>query len=303
MEVRPIQIALPLDEPSTPVPPPSQPVHDQQPERRSLIGRSSIEYIQARSILTESSGFMDGYDYTLNPYSGCSFGCTYCYAAFFVRDETQRDTWGQWVRVKENALALLQRRRHKSLATKMIYMSSVTDPYQPIERDLELTRSILEELVTYHQPRLVIQTRSPIVKRDIDLLQQFEVVQVNMTVTTDDETVRRTFEPSCASITTRLEAIRRVHEAGIATCITMTPLLPVADAHAFAQRLVETGVPKFIVQPFHLDKGRFVAGTRDEAKRLFKERRWNMAAYQEVLSVIKQYIPHIGEGKDGFAPV
>ena len=82
---------------------------------------------------------MDAYDFTLNPYSGCSFGCTYCYAAFFSRDAEKRDAWGYWVNVKENAEALLKKRR-RSLDGKRIYMSSVTDPYQPIERELKLTR-------------------------------------------------------------------------------------------------------------------------------------------------------------------
>jgi DNA repair photolyase len=298
MAPSPIQIGLPLDvgEPDAPTPQPHT-------ERRTTIGRSNVAYIQTKSILTESSGFMSEYDYTLNPYSGCTFGCTYCYAAFFVRDQAKQDSWGQWVQVKENALTLLRRKRNNPLDGKRIYMSSVTDPYQPIERDLELTRSILEELITYHQPRLVIQTRSPIVVRDIDLLQRFATVQVNMTITTDDEQVRKVFEPTCSSIKARFEAISRIQQAGIPACITMTPLLPVTDGEAFAQRLLATGIQKFIIQPFHPDRGKFVAGTRDEAKRLFKERNWTLAAYRQVLAVIKRHIPDIGEGKEGFAPV
>jgi DNA repair photolyase len=217
----PIQIGLPLDvsEPDALTP---QPHH----ERRTTIGRSSVAYIQTKSILTESSGFMSEYDYTLNPYSGCTFGCTYCYAAFFVRDQAKQDSWGQWVQVKENALTLLRRKRNDPLDGKRIYMSSVTDPYQPIERNLELTRTILEELLTYHQPRLVIQTRSPIVVRDIDLLQRFATVQVNMTITTDDEQIRKVFEPTCSSIKARFEAITRIQQAGIPACITMTRCYP-----------------------------------------------------------------------------
>src|SRR5205807_557108 len=118
-----------------------------------------------------------------NPYSGCTFGCNYCYAAFFANTETLKQNWGRWVQVKENALSLLIKRRKKPLIDKTIYMSSVTDPYQPIERDLKLTRALLEELLAYHQVHLVVQTRGSLVTRDIDLLQQFEYVQVNMTVT------------------------------------------------------------------------------------------------------------------------
>jgi len=293
-----LQIGLPLDADQHDAPPPQL-----QHERRTTIGHSSVAYIQTKTILTESSGFMSEYDYTLNPYSGCTFGCTYCYAAFFVRDQSKQDAWGRWVHVKENALTLLRRKRRDPLDGKTIYMSSVTDPYQPIERDLELTRAILDELVTYHRPRLVIQTRSPIVVRDIDLLQRFETIQVNMTITTDDEQIRKVFEPTCSSLKARFEAITRIQQAGIPTCITMTPLLPVTDPEAFAQRLLATGVQKFIIQPFHPDRGKFVAGTRDEAKQLFKERNWTMAAYRQTLAVIKRCIPNIGEGKEGFAPI
>lgn len=269
----------------------------------SSIGCSSIEFIHANNILTKATGFMNDYDYTLNPYTGCTFGCTYCYAAFFVREQEAQANWGHWLRVKENALVLLKRKRKKPLNDKSIYMSSVTDPYQPIERKLELTRQILEELLAYHHPRLVIQTRGPLVVRDIDLLKQFSTLQVNMTVTTDDETVRRIFEPFCPSLSTRLEAIKTVHEAGIPTCLTLTPLLPITDPHHFARQLAETGVSKFVVQPFHRNKGRFAAGTRNAAMQLFQERQWNDAAYRQVVDILKSYLPGMTEGKQGFAPI
>jgi DNA repair photolyase len=273
-----------------------------EPQRRTSLGHAAIAYHPASSILTAASGFMDTYDYTLNPYAGCSFGCTYCYAAFFVRDAQKQAQWGTWVQVKENAVQLLQKYRRKPLMNKTIYMSSVTDPYQPIERELAVTRALLEELVAYHQVHLVVQTRSPLVTRDIDLFQRFARVQVNMTITTDDEVVRKVFEPHCSSIAARLAAITRIREAGIATCITMTPLLPIQDAARFADRLVATGVPTFIVQPFHPERGKFIAGTREEAMQLCTRMHWNLERYRDVLQVLKRALPQLGEGKDGFAP-
>ncbi len=265
------------------------------------FGQSSVTFKQAKSILTPTSGFLDTYDYSLNPYSGCAFACNYCYAAFFNWDKSKQDNWGYWVEVKENALAVLQKKRKRPLINKTIYLSSVTDPYQPIEKKLALTRSLLKELEQYHQVNLVIQTRSPLVVRDIDILQKMPNVQVNMTVTTDSNKVRKVFEPSCPSHKQRLKAIKKVKEVGIGSCITMTPLLPVEDAHAFGKLIAETAVDHTIVQYFHATKGKFVAGTRNEALSLINQMGWTPEKYEEVKSILKQYLPNLTEGKDGFA--
>ena len=245
-------------------------------DRSTQIGQTVVAYAPAREILTRATGFMDAYDFTLNPYSGCSFGCTYCYAAFFSRDAEKRDSWGYWVSVKENAVELMAKRKPGALDGKLIYMSSVTDPYQPVERELKLTRGILEIMAERHKPKLVVQTRSPLVARDCDLFQRIKKnggrVQVNMTVTTDDEDIRRTFEPFCPSNPARLRAIKEVQEAGIDTCVTMTPLLLVNNNGDFADELIGTGVKKFIAQPFHFRQGKFLAGTRDGAYDLMAEK-------------------------------
>lgn len=272
-------------------------------EKKKRLGQASIDYHQVSSILTKTSGFVGAYDFSLNPYSGCSFGCTYCYAAFFIRDKEKMDNWGYWVDVKENALALLRKRRKKPLINKTIYMSSVTDPYQPIEKDLELTRKILEELLAFHQVRLVIQTRATLITRDIDLLKQFKTLQVNMTITTDSERIRKSFEPFCPSNKVRLKAIQEIHEAGIQACITLTPLLPVEEPELFAKSLKNTGINKFIIQPFHSSKGKFVRGTREEALSILDEYNWDEKEYRRILKIFQQEIPNIGIGQAGFAPI
>ena len=278
---------------------------------------------------------MNTYDYTLNPYSGCSFGCTYCYAAFFSRKTEERDSWGEWVRVKANAVDLLEERLKGTpdfIDGKTIYMSSVTDPYQPIERKVKLTRGLLAIMagqtcrsedgqlslisnVPNPKPKLVIQTRSPDVVNDCDLFQKIEEnggrVRVNMTVTTDDEDVRRTFEPYCPSNTARLCAIAQVQTKGVDTCITMTPLLLVKEADNFAEQLLDTGVDRFIIQPFHFQKGKFVAATRDQAFDLMAEKLNTDRAkfgeaylehYRMIKDVLQDRLPNLGEGKGGFAP-
>lgn len=264
------------------------------------LGHAMVDSTLSGSILTKASGFMAGYDYTLNPYSGCSFGCTYCYAAFFTRDVELQRTWGEWVRAKTNALDVLRRMR-ADLSGKTVYMSSVTDPYQPIERRLGLVRSLLP-LLAERGVRLVVQTRSPLVVRDIDLFRRFDFVRVNMTVTTDSEQVRRAFEPHCPTNRRRLDAVRKVHEAGISAHITMTPLLPLDNVSSFCEQLLTTGIEHFVVQPFHPDRGRFVAGTGAEARRLTRERGWDELAYRRAVSVLRQRLPHLLEGREGFAP-
>jgi len=277
-------------------------------------GSAAVFYENARAILTRAGGFLSEYDFTLNPYNGCSFGCTYCYAAFFSRGGFYPKDWGRWVRVKENAVALLGQHKPGSLGGKRIYLSSVTDPYQPLEKKLRLTRALLEVLVA-HRPKLVVQTRSPLVARDCDVYQRIEKaggrVQVNMTITTDDENIRRAFEPYCPSNAARMRAIGRVVQAGVDACITMTPLLLVCDPDGFVENLSATGVKKFIAQPFHFGRGRFVAQTRAEAVAVMAEKlncgeaeyqaRY-LRHYRRVFAKLKQGLPHLGEGKDGFAP-
>ena len=307
-------------------------------------GRFNVTYADASQILTKATGFMGEYDFTLNPYSGCGFGCTYCYAAFFARDRELRDDWGNWVKVKQNAVEILSRPRQQAkLDGALIYMSSVTDAYQPIERKLGLTRRLLEIMAfgdlqdsapegqvnmfaepspapngdNGHAPKLVVQTRSPDVTRDIDLFQQINAnggqVQVNMTVTTDNEDVRKRFEPSCPANQRRIEAIQQVHESGVQSCVTLTPLIWSDDPHAFAERLLDTGIERFIIQPFKFTGGKFVAQTRDGALQLMAElldckphpkiiEREYMKRYRAALAVFRETLPHLGEEREGFAP-
>lgn len=281
------------------------------------IGGVSVTYGAARDILTNATGFMDAYDFTLNPYSGCSFGCSYCYAAFFRYSEAESLTWGEWVRVKENAVDLLNKRKRGELDGKLIYMSSVTDPYQPVERKLNLTRRCLELMAELHKVRLVVQTRSPLVVRDIDLFQAIERnggrVQVNMTVTTDDEEIRKAFERGCPGNEARLDAIADAQAAGVQSCVTMTPLLPVEDPWRFANRLNATGVKRFIAQPFHGEGAKMVAGTRKGADAILLARLWPDSEiigvwpayakrYELALEAFRARLPNLGEGKRGFAP-
>ncbi len=132
-----------------------------------------------------------------------------------------------------------------------------------------------------------------------------------MTVTTDDEDVRRTFEPFCPSNAARLRAAGELSEGGVKTCVTMTPLLLVRNAGKFADELCATGIRDFIVQPFHFQRGKFLAGTRDAALGLMAEKLSSDSGtfreayrehYFEAREVLRRRLPNLGEGKDGFRP-
>ncbi|MHC5826106.1 MAG: SPL family radical SAM protein, partial [Nostoc sp.] len=219
------------------------------------------------------------YKFTLNPYSGCSFACDYCYARFFAPTFDQQNTWGDWVKVKENAVDLLRRaRRSKSVERRLeegdtIYMSSVTDPYQPIEHKVGLTRRILEELIEI-QPRITIQTRSPIALRDIDLFQKFKHIRINFTITTDSEDVRSRYEPHCPAIEVRLKAAKQVAESGIPIGISISPMLPIKDPKTFGRCIANLNAAEYVTQFFKPTRSRFCAGSSPESLQKMKEDNW-----------------------------
>jgi DNA repair photolyase len=179
-------------------------------------------------VLTQQSRFSSiPCDYTINPYRGCLFGCSYCYASRFVHeDAAKKAQWGKWVEVKKNAVDALQRESHK-IYGKTVFFSSATDPYQPIERRLGLSRALLQVLLFAFPKRLHLQSRSPLIVRDIDLFRQFgDTLDVGISIPTDSEVVRKVFEPRAPSIPRRLAAARQLKEAGIRTTASVAPLLP-----------------------------------------------------------------------------
>ncbi|MBS1724057.1 MAG: radical SAM protein [Armatimonadetes bacterium] len=254
------------------------------------IGHARVSRRRVRQILTKPTGVLAGLDFTLNPYGGCSFGCAYCYAAFFQPDEAKAADWGNWVEVKENALDLL--RGEPGLAGSRLLIGSVTDPYQPLERKTGLTRSLLEHMAKLSpQPRVIVQTRSPIVVQDIDVLLRFKDLRVNMSVTTDDDAVRKRYEPLCASIGRRLDAVRRLSESGVRAGLSLAPLLPISNVGEFAKTINKLGIESAWTGYFHPGTRRFASGTRENALVLAKEDGWNFERYLETVSELRKLVP------------
>ena len=187
----------------------------------------------AKKILTEAKGYLDvGFTHSLNPYSGCAFSCKYCYVREMPIQRFKDIPWGEWVDIKTNAAENYQKevmKLRKKNQTVNIFMSSATDPYQPIERKANITRGILEEMIVNPPDFLQIQTRSPLITRDIDLLVQLKEkckVLVSMTVETDREDIKRIFAPYAPGIKLRLSALKELHDAGIETQASISPALP-----------------------------------------------------------------------------
>ncbi len=180
-----------------------------------------VRKIQAKSILNKSKVF----DYCLNPYTGCQINCAYCYARLFMRRYSgHKEPWGEFVDVKINAPELLRKQLEKA-KKGMVWISSVCDPYQPLEAKYKLTRRCLRELADKSFP-VNIQTKSKLVLRDLDLFQEFEEIEVGSTITTDNEKVSRLFEPRAASVSDRILMLETIRKKGIKTFAFIGPLLP-----------------------------------------------------------------------------
>lgn len=260
-----------------------------------------MELIESRSIFSPATGFIrrGGFDWTCNPYLGCTFGCSYCYAAFLPQNRRPVEDWGKWIVAKKNAVELAGKQAPK-VAGQAVYMSSVTDPYQPVECSLLLSRGILEALAE-HQPRLVVQTRGPLVVRDIDVLKQFKSLRVNLSIPTDSERVRVQFEPKAPPLEKRWAAVRELRGAGIAVGVCVTPTLPIEDIDAFAKRLAEFEPDVLVCQDFH-DAGRqFGADTGEEARKLLAEIGWGPANYRRFVDRLRQDLT-VYEDSAGFFP-
>jgi len=181
----------------------------------------TIKETQAKSILNKSQIF----DYCVNPYTGCQVNCRYCYARLFMkRYSGHKEPWGEFVDVKINAPEVLRKQLQRA-KRGTVWISSVCDPYQPLEAKYELTRRCLKELLEKQFP-VNIQTKSKLVLRDMDLLKDFKEIEVGFTITTNDEKIARSFEPGAASVSDRMKALEKLHASGIRTFAFIGPLLP-----------------------------------------------------------------------------
>ena len=219
--------------------------------------RFQIFEAEAKSALSATSGFIAqaGFTHSLTPARNCTFACTYCYVPTMgiygglKPDDWKR--WGQFTTFKSNAADLLRRQLRPE---QVIYCSPLVDPYQPAEETRQLMPRILD-LILERPPKIfVIQTRGPLILRDLATLVRISEctsLRVSFSLTTNREDVRRLFEPHCATFGERIETIRRLRDAGIATFAALAPLLP-CDPEELAGPALEATEFDLIGDPLHV---------------------------------------------------
>ncbi|MBN1373775.1 radical SAM protein [Candidatus Dojkabacteria bacterium] len=276
-----------------------------------------ISEIQAKSVLTKSK--LPGADFVINPYSGCQFGCVYCYADFTRRFTGHtRDIWGEYVDIRTNAAEILdkeldrlnltesiKRNKFKTGSKPVIFFGSVTDPYQGAEAKYKITRECLLVLAKHKLPiKISLLTKSPLVTRDIDLLKKLDIT-VGLTITSTDDKIGRLFEVSAPPANLRLKALKTLNENGISTYAFVGPLLPHFMTNPkklkdlFSQ-IKETGTKEVWVEHINLSGSKFERLTKlvgdklgQETLKKFKESQTRK--YKDQLNaVVKEIIYELG---------
>ena len=182
------------------------------------MSKPEVGEIRSKTLLRRMDFGRGGVEYTVNLYRGCTHACVYCYAPSLVHDDRE---WGKFVDAKVDAPAIL-RRELRDAERAPVFLSSASDPYQPVEARYKLTRRCIQELDSFGFP-VVVLTRSPLVLRDLDILRRMEWVRVGCSIST---AATRAFEPGVPPLERRLETLRRLAEEGIETWVSLAPVIP-----------------------------------------------------------------------------
>lgn len=185
-----------------------------------MISMIDYSYITCKNAISCTK--LPDLDYSLNPYFGCEHGCIYCYSPSVFRDEKIAKNWGKFVKAKMNIVEALSDQL-KNLKKGKVGISTVTDPYQPLEAKLKLTRKCIELLSTHGFP-ISIQTKSPLVLRDRDLIKS-KGFDVGFTITTLDEDLARKLQPRAPPPSSLIHVMEEFCDRGINTWIFLGPII------------------------------------------------------------------------------
>jgi DNA repair photolyase len=211
--------------------------------------RTVLHLERARKIITTNDSPDIGFDQSINPYRGCEHGCIYCYARpahAYVGFSPGLDFESQLFFKPEAARLLEKELSRKGYEPRPIHIGGNTDPYQPIERGLRITRQVIEVLDRFNHPFSII-TKNALIVRDLDLfgpLAERNLVRTAVSVTTLDRKLARAMEPRAATPERRLDAIRRLSQAGVPCAVSVAPVIPGLNDHeieAILERAADAG--------------------------------------------------------------
>jgi DNA repair photolyase len=197
---------------------------------------TTVRIDPAKSIISRNTSPDVPFSQSINPYRGCEHGCIYCYArpSHAYLDHSPGLDFETILYAKPNAAALLDAElRRPGYRPEVIHLGANTDPYQPIERELRITRAILEKALEFGHPVSVL-TKSALIERDLDLLSQLaarRLTRAFVSITTLDAALKRTLEPRAASSAARLRAVGALAAAGIPTGVMVAPVIPAVNDH------------------------------------------------------------------------
>jgi DNA repair photolyase len=180
-----------------------------------------IEFRETKNLVVKSN--IPDVDYVINPYIGCQHACIYCYAEFMIRFTNHKgDKWGDFLDVKKFDVNKIKPEKYNG---KSILLSSVTDPYIPLEIKYNNTRKILQRLIST-KARIVLLTKSKYIVRDIDLFKKFENIEVGISICTLDKDIAKIIEPTASRPIERIRAIKELSENGIKPYVFISPYFP-----------------------------------------------------------------------------
>jgi DNA repair photolyase len=202
-------------------------------EGEAISEGHNVDYIslENRSILTRCTSPRLPFSWQINPYRGCEFACKYCYARYTHEFMEMRDglDFERKIYVKKHSAWLLRQELKQVRTGQSIAIGTATDPYQPAERRFGITRALMEELARHEGLSLGLVTKSDLIVRDIDLLQQISArnrLSIHVTITTTDTTLARILEPRAPRPDLRFSAVKKLVAAGISTSVNCAPILP-----------------------------------------------------------------------------
>jgi DNA repair photolyase len=207
--------------------------------------------VECKYALSKST--LPGLDYALNPYVGCAHDCVYCFAPALLGAD--RLKWATEIGVRNNLPTLLAKEAPRKKGT--VGLGTVTDPYQPIEGEMSLTRKCLEVLAR-SRLSLSVLTKSPLVTRDIDLLKRMSKAEIGVTITGYEEKLVKVFEPGAPSPKARLSAVKELCREGLDTYVMIGPVIPNvsdSDTEVFFAQIAATGVKRVMLDRMRLRPG------------------------------------------------